>query len=177
MHTFELPSGLEIELREMTGAEEELLTNQRLIRTGDAVNQALKNCIVRLGDNDEPTVKDVLDLLSGDRLFILVCSASGLSRRRGRAGTDLPEHRLPGVERRHGQPGRAGGHAIRRGKGIRFHAPRLRAQGPVQLSGRQQGKTPGRSQGAFHLLGHADPDHRRGRRAADQEAYERYVDA
>ena len=37
MHTFELPSGLEIELREMTGAEEELLTNQRLIRTGDAV--------------------------------------------------------------------------------------------------------------------------------------------
>ena len=72
MHTFELPSGIEIELREMTGAEEELLTNQRLIRTGDAVNQVLKNCIVRLGDNDEPTVKDVLDLLSGDRLFILV---------------------------------------------------------------------------------------------------------
>ena len=72
MHTFELPSGLEIELREMTGAEEELLTNQRLIRTGDAVNQALKNSIVRLGDNDEPTVKDVLDLLSGDRLFVLV---------------------------------------------------------------------------------------------------------
>jgi len=55
MHTFELPSGLEIQLREMTGAEEELLTNQRLIRTGDAVNQALKNCIVRLGDSDEPT--------------------------------------------------------------------------------------------------------------------------
>jgi len=27
MHTFELPSGIEIELREMTGAEEELLTN------------------------------------------------------------------------------------------------------------------------------------------------------
>ena len=72
MHTFELPSGIEIELREMTGAEEELLTNQRLIRTGDAVNQVFKNCIVRLGDNDEPTVKDVLDLLSGDRLFILV---------------------------------------------------------------------------------------------------------
>ena len=56
----------------MTGAEEELLTNQRLIRTGDAVNQVLKNCIVRLGDNDEPSMKDVLDLLSGDRLFILV---------------------------------------------------------------------------------------------------------
>lgn len=72
MYTFELPSGTEVELREMTGAEEELLTNQRLIRTGDAVNQVLKNCIVRLGDNDEPSMKDVLDLLSGDRLFILV---------------------------------------------------------------------------------------------------------
>jgi hypothetical protein len=72
VHVIELPSGVEVELREMTGAEEELLTNQRLIRTGDAVNQVLRNCIVRLGDNDEPAVKDVLDLLSGDRLFILV---------------------------------------------------------------------------------------------------------
>jgi len=72
MHIFELPSGVEVELREMTGAEEELLTNQRLIRTGDAVNQVLKNCIVRLDENEEPSVKDVLDLLSGDRLFILV---------------------------------------------------------------------------------------------------------
>ena len=72
MHTFELPSGIEVELREMTGAEEELLTNQRLIRTGDAVNQVLRNCIVKLGDNEEPAVKDVIDLLSGDRLFILV---------------------------------------------------------------------------------------------------------
>ncbi len=72
MHIFELPSGVEVELREMTGAEEELLTNQRLIRTGDAVNQVLKNCIVRLDENEEPSIKDVLDLLSGDRLFILV---------------------------------------------------------------------------------------------------------
>ena len=72
MHVFELASGGEIELREMTGAEEELLTNQRLIRTGDAVNQVLRNCTVRLGDNEEPSIEDVLGLLSGDRLFILV---------------------------------------------------------------------------------------------------------
>jgi hypothetical protein len=72
MHTFELPSGIEIELKEMTGAEEELLTNQRLIRTGDAINQVLRNCFVRIGDNAEPSVNDVLDLLSGDRLFALV---------------------------------------------------------------------------------------------------------
>jgi hypothetical protein len=72
MHTFELPSGIEIELKEMTGAEEELLTNQRLIRTGDAINLVLRNCFVRIGDKTEPTVSDVLDLLSGDRLFSLV---------------------------------------------------------------------------------------------------------
>ncbi|MBD3395103.1 MAG: hypothetical protein GF418_05695, partial [Chitinivibrionales bacterium] len=72
MHIFELPSGTEVELREMTGAEEELLTNQRLIRNGDAVNQVLRNCTVRLGEIEEPSLKDVLDLLSGDRLFILV---------------------------------------------------------------------------------------------------------
>ncbi len=72
MHVFELPSGAEVELREMTGAEEELLTNQRLIRTGNAVNQVLRNGIVRIGDNEAPSIEDVLDLLSGDRLFILV---------------------------------------------------------------------------------------------------------
>jgi len=72
MYTFQLPSGDEIELREMTGAEEELLTNQRLIRTGDAVNQVLANCVLRVGDKDDVASKDVLDMLSGDRLFTLV---------------------------------------------------------------------------------------------------------
>jgi len=72
MYTFELPTGPEIELREMTGAEEELLTNQRLIRNGDAVNQVLRNCILRLGDNAQPDMGDVLTMLSGDRLFVLV---------------------------------------------------------------------------------------------------------
>lgn len=72
MYTFILPSGEEIELREMTGAEEELLTNQRLIRSGDAVNQVLANCIVRIGENEDISAKLILDMLSGDRLFTLV---------------------------------------------------------------------------------------------------------
>jgi len=72
MHTFTLPSGPEIELREMTGAEEELLTNQRLIRRGESINQVLKNCILRIGENAEPSMQDALDMLSGDRLFVLV---------------------------------------------------------------------------------------------------------
>jgi len=72
MHTFTLPSGKEIDVVEMTGAEEDLLTNRRLMKNGEAVNQVLTNCTKRLGENAEPTVKDVLDLLSGDRLFALV---------------------------------------------------------------------------------------------------------
>jgi len=72
MHNFILPSGGAIELREMTGAEEEILTNQRLIRNGDAVNQVLQNCIIHLDDNEAPTAKDILAMLSGNRLFALV---------------------------------------------------------------------------------------------------------
>jgi len=72
MHTFTLPSGIEIGLVEMTGAEEDLLTNRRLMKNGEAINQVLLNCTKRLGDNAEPKMKDVLDLLSGDRLYALV---------------------------------------------------------------------------------------------------------
>ena len=73
MHVFELPSGTEVELREMTGAEEELLTNQRLIRTGEAVNQVLRNGIVRLGQTTRNRPSRTCSiLLSGDRLFILL---------------------------------------------------------------------------------------------------------
>ena len=72
MYTFTLPSGLEAELREMTGADESLLTNRRLMKDGEGVNQVLRNCLVRLGDRTELAAKDVLDLLSGDRLFLLV---------------------------------------------------------------------------------------------------------
>ena len=72
MHTFTLPSGIEIGLVEMTGAEEDLLTNRRLMKNGEAINQVLLNCTKRLGENAEPKMKDVLDLLSGDRLYALV---------------------------------------------------------------------------------------------------------
>jgi len=72
MYTFTLPSGIEAELKEMTGQEEELLTNQRLLRSGDAINLVIKNCLVHLGYETSVTAKHVEDLLSGDRLFLLV---------------------------------------------------------------------------------------------------------
>jgi len=72
MYKFTLPSGQEVELVELTGREEELLTNQRLIRAGTAINQVLLNCTKRIGENKSPTMEAILDLLAGDRLFILV---------------------------------------------------------------------------------------------------------
>jgi len=72
MYPYTLPSGIPCELRELTGAEEELLTNGKLLRSGDAVNQLLRNCLVHLGEKSEVSPQDVLDLLAGDRLFILV---------------------------------------------------------------------------------------------------------
>ena len=63
MYSFELPSGTELELREMTGAEEELLTNQRLIRSGEAINQVLRNCFVRLGEKTDPDLSEVMNLV------------------------------------------------------------------------------------------------------------------
>jgi len=72
MHTFTLPSAIEIDLVEMTGVEEDLLTNRRLMKNGEGINRVLLNCTKRLGENEEPKMKDILDLLSGDRLFALV---------------------------------------------------------------------------------------------------------
>ena len=72
MYPFTLPSSLPCALRELTGAEEELLTNAKLLRTGEAINQVLRNCLVSLGDKTEVRMPEVLDLLAGDRLFILV---------------------------------------------------------------------------------------------------------
>ncbi|MFW6107188.1 MAG: hypothetical protein ACOC8A_00710 [bacterium] len=68
MHTFTLPSGIEIELVEVTGVEKDLLTNRRLMKKGEGINQVLANCTKRLGETDGPKIKDILDLLSRSRL-------------------------------------------------------------------------------------------------------------
>lgn len=72
MYPFTLPSGIPCDLRELTGAEEELLTNPKLLKSGDAINQVLRNCLLSLGDTTEVSMTHVLDLLAGDRLFLLV---------------------------------------------------------------------------------------------------------
>lgn len=72
MYPFTLPSGIPCEIRELTGAEEELLTNPKLLKNGDAINQVLRNCLLSLGEKTDVSMTDVLDLLAGDRLFLLV---------------------------------------------------------------------------------------------------------
>ena len=72
MYPYTLPSGIPCRLRELTGTEEELLTNAKLLRSGEAINQLLRNCLGQLSEHEEVTMNDVLDLLAGDRLFIMV---------------------------------------------------------------------------------------------------------
>lgn len=72
MYRFELPSGTEVELREMTGAEEDLLTNEQMMRSGEGINQVFANCVLRIGENESPGMQDVMNMLSGDRAFVLV---------------------------------------------------------------------------------------------------------
>ena len=52
-------------------AEEDLLANQRLAKSGEAVNQALANSLKRVRDNEVTGMKDVLDMLSGDLCELL----------------------------------------------------------------------------------------------------------
>jgi len=100
MHTFTLPSGIEIDLVEMTGVEEDLLTNRRLMRKGEGIDHVLLNCTKRLGGSDEPKMEDILDLLSGDRLFALVrLRQISLGDETVRQGADVGEHPLPRVHR------------------------------------------------------------------------------
>jgi hypothetical protein len=56
----------------MTGVEEDLFTNRRLMKKGEGTNRVLLRCTKRLGENGKPKMKDILDLLSGNRLFVLV---------------------------------------------------------------------------------------------------------
>ena len=69
---YTLPSGIEVEMQEMTGREEALLTNKRLAMTGESLNKVLKNCTLSIDDNIDVKESDILDLLSGDRMAMLI---------------------------------------------------------------------------------------------------------
>lgn len=64
-------SGKTIELRGMTGHEEDLLTDKKLLKKGQAIDKILQACTITL-DGEKPTEATIADLNTADRTFILV---------------------------------------------------------------------------------------------------------
>ena len=72
-----LPSGIEAEIKEIDGAAEKALTNQRLLKSGKAMNVLMQKAIVTL--NGKPLPQNageanalLLDLKTGDRNYLLL---------------------------------------------------------------------------------------------------------
>ncbi len=72
MYKFELPTEKNVEIKPLTGAEELILTDQKLIKSGNAINKVFLNCVNFVEQSDKPTEETFLNMLAGDRLFILV---------------------------------------------------------------------------------------------------------
>lgn len=69
--TITLPSGIKATIREMTGEDEDLLMNEKLVKAGKAQNQLLGNLLVDL-DGKKPTGQDVMQMYSADRTAVML---------------------------------------------------------------------------------------------------------
>ena len=72
MPTLKLPLGGEAVYRGMTGREEDLLTNKKLVRSGEAVDLVVANCVESLRGEDKVTLKTIRGLCSPDRMALLL---------------------------------------------------------------------------------------------------------
>lgn len=90
VETFKLPCGYfdeqtallytHIEIREMTGREEDILSDRKKLRSGTSINQVIANCTTLImqpeGDKIETKLKltpeTALNLTQGDRMFVLL---------------------------------------------------------------------------------------------------------
>lgn len=59
-------------IRQMTGEEEDLLLNKKLVDSGQAINRILTNCTLELNGKTPVTDDDILQLKSPDRQFMLI---------------------------------------------------------------------------------------------------------
>jgi hypothetical protein len=66
-----LPSGREAVIREMTGEDEDLLTNEKLVKAGRAQNMLIGNLLMKL-DGKKPVGQDVMEMWSADRAAVLL---------------------------------------------------------------------------------------------------------
>lgn len=70
-HVFTMPSGVECEVKEMTGKEQRILTEQDGKSFGVKLNEVLQSIIVRIGSKKVISTEDITNLLSEDRKCIL----------------------------------------------------------------------------------------------------------
>lgn len=59
-------------IRPMTGVEEDLLLNKKLVESGLVINKIITNCVTELNGKSPVTEDDILKLTSADRLAILL---------------------------------------------------------------------------------------------------------
>ena len=69
--TYTLPSGITAVVREMTGQDEDLLMNEKLVKAGKAQHQLLGNLLVEL-EGKKPSSDEVMKMWSADRTAILL---------------------------------------------------------------------------------------------------------
>lgn len=70
--TVTLPSGTEAEIREFSGRDENIMSNEKFMRAGRVIDMVLTNVIRRYGDKENLSEAFVLDMLSADRAAALV---------------------------------------------------------------------------------------------------------
>lgn len=66
-HIFKLPSGVECEVKEMTGKHQRILTEQKSKKLGENLNELLADVIVRVGTNKSIDLAFVKEMLACDR--------------------------------------------------------------------------------------------------------------
>ncbi len=70
-HVFKLTSGVECEVREMTGKHQRILTEQKNKKIGENLNEVIEDVLVRVGSVTTIDSKFVENLLASDRKKIL----------------------------------------------------------------------------------------------------------
>lgn len=70
-HKFKLPSGVECEVKELTGKHQRILTEQKNKKMGENLNELIQDVLVRIGSITKIDAKLVTDLLASDRKAIL----------------------------------------------------------------------------------------------------------
>lgn len=64
-------SGKTVSLRGMTGHEEDLLTDKKLVKKGKVMDNIISACVLEL-DGEKPANQDIAELTTADRTFLLV---------------------------------------------------------------------------------------------------------